>query len=66
MHQYDSLSAEVGSDTPENLKSVILGLGVSLFPVNLLSKENIVMHRGKRKLCGLKVRRYASSLIYLK
>ena len=36
--QFDTLSAEVGSTTSENLKSVLFGLGAYFFPVNLISK----------------------------
>ena len=31
LRQFDTLSAEVGSDTPENLTSIILGLGAYFF-----------------------------------
>ena len=36
--QIDTLSAEVGSTTPEKLKSIILGLGTYFPPVNEFSK----------------------------
>ena len=40
LRQFGTLSAEVGSTTSENLKSIILGLGTYVFPYNALSKTN--------------------------
>ena len=45
-------------------KPYYFGFRYVLFPVNTLSKKN-VMRRGKRKLQELKVRRYAARLIDL-
>ena len=39
LHQYDMLSAEVGSDTPKNFMSIILGLGTYFYPVNAMSEQ---------------------------
>ena len=38
LHQFDTLSAEVGIVTPEKLTSIILGLGTYFYPINSLSK----------------------------
>ena len=38
LYHFDMLYDEVGSSTPENFKSVILGFGTYFFPVNALSK----------------------------
>ena len=46
---FDALSAEVGSTTPENLTSIILGLGTYFFPIITLSKKNRAMRHGMRK-----------------
>ena len=63
--QYDTLSAETGIATPENLTSNILGLGTYFLPVNALSKQNRAMRHGMIKPRGLKVRRYSVCLIDL-
>ena len=63
LRQFDTLSAEVGSTTLENLTSISLGLGTHFLPVNALSRQNCAMRRGTRKTCGLKVRCYADHLI---
>ena len=39
LRQFDILSSEVGSTTPENLTSTILDLGTQFYPVNSLSKK---------------------------
>ena len=61
--QLDILSAEVGSTTSENLKSIILGLGTYFFPVDALSKQKRAMLQGMKNPCGLKVRFYAAHMI---
>ena len=38
LHQFDTLSAEVGSASPENLMSIILVFGTYFPPVNALSE----------------------------
>ena len=57
--------AEVGSTTSENLKSIILGLGMYFPPVNVLSKQKRAMRRRMMKPHGLKVRFYAVHMIDL-
>ena len=63
--QFDMFSAEVGSATPENLMSIILGLGTYFSPVNVLSNKNRVMRRGMRMTCSLKGICYADRRIDL-
>ena len=63
--QFDMSYAEVGSTTSENLNKIILGLGAYYLPVNALSKQKCVMRPIMRKLHALKVRGYASCMIYL-
>ena len=43
LRQFDTLSAEVGSTTPENLTPIILGLGTYFLPVNVLSRKKRAM-----------------------
>ena len=38
LRQFEKLSAEVGSATPEKLTSIILGLGTQFSPVSVMSK----------------------------
>ena len=52
--QFETLSAEVEITTPENLKSIILGLGTYSYPVNALSNRKPAMRHGMRKRSGLK------------
>ena len=61
LRQFDTLSDEVGSATPENLTSIIIGLGAYFFPVNELSNQNSVI----RKPRVLKSRHYANCLVLL-
>ena len=63
LRQFYTFSDEVGSATPENLTSIILGFGTYLFPVNTLSNKKCTMIHSMRKSHGLKVRRYAALLI---
>ena len=63
--QLDTLSSEVGSNTQENLTSIILCVGYVLFPVNALPIQHNTIFRGRRKLNSLKVRRCAVCLIDL-
>ena len=65
LRQFDVLSAEVDSDITEALTYIILGLVTYFLPVNALPKKNRAMRRGMRKLCGIKVRRYAARLVDL-
>ena len=65
LRQFDTLSAEVESDTQENLTSIILGLGAYFFPVNAPSMWKRAMRRRSRKPYGLKLRLYATRLIDL-
>ena len=51
------------STTLENLKSIILGLGTYVSPLNALLKQNHAMHRRMRKSCGFKVRGYFDRVI---
>ena len=65
LRQFDSLSDDVESTEPLNVEYIIKGLALYFFPVNLLSKQKRAMRRGMKKLCSLKVRRYADPLIFL-
>ena len=47
------------------MEYIIKGSESQFPPVNSLSKQKCAMSRGMRKLCGLKVRRYAACLIDL-
>ena len=49
LRQFETLSAEIGSSTPENLTSIILGLGAYFFPVNDIPKQNHTKHHGMRR-----------------
>ena len=51
---------------PLTVKPIILGLALYYFPVNSLTKKKRSIDCVIRKPRGLKVRRYASSLIGLK
>ena len=53
LRQFDMLSAEVGSDTPEKFMSIILVLGTYFFPVNALSNQKRAIRRIMRKPRGL-------------
>ena len=64
-HQLDTFSADVGSTTLENLKSIILGLGTYLLPVNVLSKRKHTIRHGMRNSQCLHVRCYAAHLLDL-
>ena len=66
LRQFDTLSAEVGSATPENLISIILGFCTYFFPINVLSNQKHVISHKISRPCGLKLRRYAPNLIGLK
>ena len=63
LRQFDALYAEVEIASPENLSSILLGLGKHFFPVNALSKQKHTMRRGMIKPHVLKVRRYTNCLI---
>ena len=63
LRKFDLMSADVESTNPLTVEAIILGLGTCFFTVNLLSNQKRAMRRGMRKTCGLKVRRYADSLI---
>ena len=65
LHQFDMLSAEVGSTTSQNSKNIILGLGTYFPPVNALSKRKCAMCRGMKNPRGFKVRFYAACIIDL-
>ena len=65
LHQFDTLSSEVGFTNSENLKNIILGLGTYFFPVNALSKQKRAMRRVINKQKILKVRRYNACMIEL-
>ena len=56
LHQFDTFSVEVGIYTPENLTSIILGLGTHFFPFNALLKKKRAMRHGMRKPRGFKIR----------
>ena len=49
LHQFDSMSTDVEGTNPLTVETIILGLGVYLFPVNSLLKKNHRMCRGMRK-----------------
>ena len=53
--QFDTLSSEVRSASPENLTSIVLVLGKYFFPDNALSKKKRTMHRGMRNLHSIRV-----------
>ena len=59
LRQLYAFSDEVESASPENLTSIVLVLGVYIFPVNALSKRKRSMRCRMRNPLGLKVRRYA-------
>ena len=63
--QFDTLSAEVWSTAPENLMSIILGLGKYFPPVNAPSKQKCAMRRRIRITRALKGRWYDARLINL-
>ena len=63
LRQFDSLCADVEGSNPLTVETIILGLASYFFPVNSLLKQKRAMYRGMKKLCGLKVRRYAARLI---
>ena len=65
LHQLDTLSVEVVSTTSEHSKIVILGLGTYLFPVDVLPKKKCEMLRRMRNPHELKVRLYATHMIYI-
>ena len=56
LSQFDALSAKVVSTSPETLSLIILGLGAYFFPVNTMSNQKRLLHRGTRNPRGLKVR----------
>ena len=49
------LSAEVGITTLENLKNIILGLGMYFPPVDALSKKKHVMRHGMKKQAHVQI-----------
>ena len=55
LRQFDTLSAEVVSSTPENLRCIILGLG-NFFNVNAFPKKKCAMRLRMSNPCSLKVR----------
>ena len=65
LHKFDTLCDQVRSTNITNLSRILLGLGTYSSPVNMLSKQKCVMHRGMSNTCELKVRRHASHLIDL-
>ena len=62
LHQFDTLSAEVGSTISENLDKIILGLGMYFPPVIALQKKRAIRRRIKKPR-GLKVRLHAACMI---
>ena len=54
LRQRDTLYAEVGSNTSENLNPIILGLSAHFYLVYMLSTQKRAMRRRMRKPCGLK------------
>ena len=66
LHQFDTFYYEVGSDTPENLTSIILGLGTYFLPVNVLPNKKRAMPRRMSTPWGLKVRCYYAFPIDIK
>ena len=65
LRQRDTLYAEVGSNTSENLNPIILGLSAHFYLVYMLSTQKRAMRRRTRKPCGLKIRVYTDRKIDL-
>ena len=61
--QFETKSAEVGSDTPEKLDFYYFRFGYVLFPVNFLLKQKRAMRREMRKPHCLKVIFYIDRMI---
>ena len=62
LRKFDMLSAEVRSAFPENLTTIILGLG-PFFSVDALSKIKCAMRRRTSKPPSLKIRYHGAGLI---
>ena len=59
------LCIQIGSMAITHLNQSILDLGTYFNPENVISKQKRMMHHRTRKLCKLKVRRYAACTVEL-
>ena len=56
LRQFDTFCDQLGSTNTAHVSRIVLGVGTHSFPVDTLSKQKCVMHRGMRKPRKLKVR----------
>ena len=63
MGQFELLSSDVENTETLNVDYYIRSLALYFTPLDSLLKQKFAMRRGMKKLCSLKVRRYAVCLV---
>ena len=65
MHEFETLLEHIGITTNIYLNQINLGIGMYLFTISALYKQDRMMHHGMRKPSELKIILYAAHMIKL-